>query len=173
MKTIRCNTFETNSSSAHVATICGKDKLEAYKAHKVMCVFDFCYCSDGDGEVNVVPDSAFVSFEKAIEDLKKWYENPEKRETFSRDQYVEETKTLLENGFTAKDLEEALVNKKSFHDLDDWDIHEIFEEGVYEGTRVYIYDEGGEDEPFCADEVEVGTVDIKGPLVSLCTEVCC
>ena len=40
MKTIRFGTFETNSSSAHVATICGQKKLEEYKAHKVICVFD-------------------------------------------------------------------------------------------------------------------------------------
>ena len=91
----------------------------------------------------------------------------------SKDNKKTKTSSKSAEDIDEKDLEEALVNKKSFHDLDDWDIHEIFEEGVYEGTRVYIYDEGGEDEPFCADEVEVGTVDIKGPLVSLCTEVCC
>ena len=129
MKTVRFGTFETNSSSAHVATICGQKKLEEYKAHKVICVFDFYYSEDDCGDVNVVPDKAFKSFEKVLSDIKEYYENPDIED--KDEEYMETAKKLLDGGFTAKDLENCLVNEGSFGDIDDWEIHELLEEGVY------------------------------------------
>lgn len=172
MKTVRFGTFETNSSSAHVATICGQKKLEEYKAHKVICVFDFYYSDDESGEVNVVPDKAFKSFEKVLSDIKEWYENPDIEDKDER--YMETAKVLLESGFTAKDLENCLVNRSPFNDdIDDWEIQELLEEGVYEGTRIHVYEPDGESEPFSAEESLVGLAEIEGPIVSVCSEVCC
>lgn len=171
MKTVRFGTFETNSSSAHVATICGQKKLEEYKAHKAICVFDFFYSDDESGEVNVVPDKAFKSFEKVLSDIKEWYENPDIKDKNEDD--METAKKLLDGGFTAKDLENCLVNGDSFGNIDGWEIHELLEESVYEGTCIYVYEPGGESEPFSAEESLVGLTEIEGPLVSVCSEVCC
>ncbi len=172
MKTVRFGTFETNSSSAHVATICGQKKLEEYKAHKAICVFDFFYSDEESGEVNVVPDKAFKSFEEVLSDIKKWYENPD-IEDGKDESYMEIAKKLLDGGFTAKDLENCLVNEGSFGDIDNWEIQELLEEDVYEGTRIHVYDPEGESEPFSAEESLVGLAEIEGPIVSVCSEVCC
>ena len=172
MKTVRFGTFETNSSSAHVATICGQKKLEEYKAHKVICVFDFYYYSDDDcGDINVVPDKVFKSFEKVLSDIKEWYENPDIED--KAEDYMETAKKLIDGGFTAKDLENCLVNEGSFDSIDYWEIRELLEEGVYEGTRIHVYEPDGESEPFSAEESLVGLTEIEGPLVSVCSEVCC
>lgn len=171
MKTIRFGTFETNSSSAHVATICGQKKLEEYKNHKVICVFDFYYSDDESGEVNVVPDSAFKSFEKVLNDIKEWYENPDIEDKDERD--LETAKKLLDSGLTAKNLEDCFINKGRFKDIGNWEIQEFLEDSVYEGTRIHIYEPDGEDEPFSAEESLVGLAEIEGPIVSVCSEVCC
>lgn len=171
MKTVRFGTFETNSSSAHVATICGQKKLKEYKDHKAICVFDFYYSDDESGEVNVVPDKAFKSFEKVLSDIKEWYENPDIKD--KSEASIETVKNLLDGGFTAKDLEDCLINKCTFNDIDGWEIQELLEESVYNGTRVYVYNSDDECEPFSAEESLVGLTEIDGPLVSVCSEVCC
>ena len=50
---------------------------------------------------------------------------------------------------------------------------ELLEEGVYDGTCIYVYEPDGESEPFSAEESLVGLTEIEGPLVSVCSEVCC
>ena len=118
-----------------------------------------------------MPDKAFKSFEKVLSDIKEWYENPDIEDKAG--DYIETAKKLLDGGFTAKDLENCLVNEGSFGDIDYWEIHELLEEGVYDGTRVYVYEPDGESEPFSAEESLVGLTEIEGPLVSVCSEVCC
>ena len=118
-----------------------------------------------------MPDKAFKSFEKVLSDIKEWYENPDIED--KAEDYMETAKKLIDDGFTAKDLENCLVNEGSFDGIDYWEIHELLEEGVYEGTRIYVYEPDGESEPFSAEESLVGLTEIEGPLVSVCSEVCC
>lgn len=94
MRTIRDSVFETNSSSCHVCTIAGANKLKQFERGEVYCVFNsFSFGCDG---TVVIPDTAFKTREEADELLKqKMFERFSSVEEFI--DYVFEEYTYLQN----------------------------------------------------------------------------
>ena len=164
MKTVRLNTFETNSSSCHCVTICGENMLNKWLNNEVMCTFDFDIDSDEGNVSNVVPDKYFITFEKAFEELKKYYEGEGADNT--------NLKELFENPeFNAESMKECLFGDRDIGDFDGWMLADVME-CIY--GRVWVnndndccplYDENSEE--------RIDTSGIEGPIKTITCEVCC
>ena len=164
MKTIRLNTFETNSSSEHVVTICGTDALNAFKKGETICVYDL------GGTVNIIPDKAFIPLEKAFEDLKSWYEKGKQEDETNWD----EADKLFTNGFTFEDFKKMISDDTEFADVDRCMLSYILGEDVYDDTEVNFYDADDCENPFNLDESDGEDFSgIKGPITILDGEVAC
>ncbi|MBR6610706.1 MAG: hypothetical protein IKK93_00470 [Campylobacter sp.] len=163
MKTIRLNTFETNSSSEHVVTICGAEALKNFKDGKTICVYDLGY------SVNVIPDKAFIPLEKAFEDLKSWYEKGKQE-----DSNWDEADKLFKNGFTFEDFKKVILNNQEFEEIGRCMLSYILGEDVYDNTEVNFYDADDCENPFNLDETEGEDFSgIKGPITIIDGEVAC
>lgn len=94
MRTIRFSVFETNSSSCHVCTIAGANKLKQFEKGEVYCVFNsFGFGQDG---TVVIPDSAFKTSEETDKLLRqKMFERFFSVEELTN--YVFEEYTYLQN----------------------------------------------------------------------------
>ena len=74
MRTIRLNTFETNSSSCHCLVVCGQNKLKEFRERKVIALSDVRISSDYDVSEITIPDSYFISIEDAFNKVVKYCE---------------------------------------------------------------------------------------------------
>lgn len=76
MRTIRYNTFETNSSSCHTVTIVKKDTYERYKNGELVCLIRANFYQEGEYYF-LLDDSHFYdldSFYKLIQKRKEQYD---------------------------------------------------------------------------------------------------
>lgn len=125
MKTIRRNTFETNSSSCHCVTICGQDKLQEFMDKKVIAFGDHEGGSD-DGRTLVVPDAKFIPVETVFEFLKTTSEMPDN----SYKEYLEFLQKSEE--FTLEKFREILFENGSIpgpgeYDIEEFELRDIME----------------------------------------------
>ena len=74
MKTIRLNTFETNSSSCHCLVICGQNKLKEFRERKTLALSNIRIDSDDDLREIIIPDNSFVYIEDAFNKVVEYCE---------------------------------------------------------------------------------------------------
>ena len=139
MKTIRRNTFETNSSSCHCVTICGEDKLEAYRAKKVIALSDTYICSDSESREIVLTDDKFIPLEDAYKKLTDFY-NTHKNEKIFKERYCAKELSAVIGQLTFEKFVELLFDEDEECDLGNLDRYELQEclEQVYDVPEIFV-----------------------------------
>lgn len=150
MRTVRFGVFETNSSSCHSITVCGKNKVEQLKKHEVVCVHKFHFYDDGEVIKNLVPDEDFIP-------IKDVY-----------NKYIENKKIDIDFESFKKILFDD--EKVDGYDFDSYDIRNDLEE--YYGKPVFIYSEDSERNPF-EEDLSDNDISIDGPIAVMYSEVYC
>lgn len=171
MKTIRRNTFETNSSSCHCMTICGDDKLKEYKDHKVIALSPYCINSD-DGPLEIVlTDDKFIPLEEAYDKLIKWHAD-HKDDTSVNDRYWFKTLNEVIDQLTFEKFVEKLYDHNDDIDLGSLDQYELIDclESALDATQVLV--SGSYKDPLDTKALEKPK-GIKGDMVIISTEVEC
>jgi len=161
MKTIRLNTFETNSSSCHCLVICGRNKLKEFRERKVIALSDVRIDSDYEVREITIPDDRFVSIEDAFDKVIKYCEANKDSDKWSVKQVLE----LEDFNF---DKFKAII----FDEDDDMDSYDMLDtlEDAFNVPEVFIY--GNYKSPLDADEI-TSPKGIKGPISIISTEVEC
>ena len=148
MRTIRLNTFETNSSSCHCLVVCGQNKLKEFRERKVIALSDVRVSSDyGDVVEITIPDNHFIS----IKDRDKW-----------------SIKQVLELENFDFDKFKAIIFDKD-EDMESYDMLDVLED-AFDVPEVFI--SGCYKSPLDADEITTPN-GIEGPISIISTEVEC
>lgn len=161
MKTIRLNTFETNSSSCHCLVICGQNKLKEFRERKVVALSDVRVDSDYDVREITIPDDHFVSIEDAFNKVVEYCEANKDRDKWSVKQVLE-----LEN-FDFDKFKAIIFDEDD--DMDSYDMLDVLED-AFNVPEVFI--SGSYKSPLDADEITTPK-GIEGPISIISTEVEC
>ena len=161
MKTIRLNTFETNSSSCHCFVICGQNKLKDFRERKVIALSDVRIASDYDALEITIPDDHFVSIEDAYNKVVKYCEANKNSDRWFIKQVLE-----LEN-FDFDKFKAIIFDEDD--DMESYDMMDILED-AFDVPEVFI--SGNYKSPLDADEITTPK-GIEGPISMISTEVEC
>ena len=161
MKTIRLNTFETNSSSCHCLVICGRNKLKEFRERKVIALSDVRIDSDYDVREITIPDDHFVSIEDAYNKVVKYCEANKDSDKWSVKQIFE-----LEN-FDFDKFKAIIFDEDD--DMDSYDMLDTLED-AFNVPEVFI--RGNYRSPLDAKEI-TSPKGIEGPISIISTEVEC
>lgn len=161
MKTIRLNTFETNSSSCHCLVICGKNKLKEFRERKVVALSDVRIDSDYDVREITIPDDHFVSIEDAYNKVVEYCEANKDSDKWSVKQIFE-----LEN-FDFEKFKAIISDEDD--DMDSYDMLDTLE-NAFNVPEVFIH--GNYRSPLDAKEI-TSPKGIEGPISIISTEVEC
>ena len=161
MKTIRLNTFETNSSSCHCLVICGQSKLKEFRERKVIALSDVRIDSDYDVREITIPDDHFVSIEDAFNKVVKYCEANKDSDKWSVKQIFE-----LEN-FDFDKFKAIIFDEDD--DMDSYDMLDTLED-AFNVPEVFI--RGNYRSPLDAKEI-TSPKGIEGPISIISTEVEC
>lgn len=161
MKTIRLNTFETNSSSCHCLVICGQNKLKEFREHKVIALSDVRVDSDYDIREITIPDDHFVSIEDAFNKVIEYREANKDSDKWSVKQILE-----LEN-FDFDKFKAIIFDEDD--DMESYDMLDILED-AFNVPEVFI--SGSYKSPLDAHEITTPK-GIEGPISIISTEVEC
>lgn len=161
MKTIRLNTFETNSSSCHCLVICGQNKLKEFRERKTLALSNVRINSDYDLREITIPDNSFVSIEDAFNKVVEYCEANKDNDKWS-------VKQLLKLKNFDFDKFKAIIFDED-DDMDSYDMLDILED-VFNVSEVFI--SGSYKSPLDADEI-VSPKGIEGPISIISTEVEC
>lgn len=160
MRTIRLNTFETNSSSCHCLVVCGQNKLKEFREHKVIALSDVRISSDYDVSEIIIPDDHFVSIEDAFNKVIEYLEANKDSDKWSIKQVLG-----LENFDFDKfkaiifDEDDDIKSYEMLDVLEDaFDVPEVFISGCYKSPL---------------DDEIISPGGIKGPISIISTEVEC
>ena len=122
MKTIRLNTFETNSSSCHCLVICGQNKLKEFRERKTLALSNVRINSDYDLREITIPDNSFVYIEDAFNKVVEYCE------TNKDESYV---KQILELENFNLDKFKAIIFDED-DDMDSYDMLAVLEDAAVE-----------------------------------------
>ena len=162
MKTIRLNTFETNSSSCHCFVICGQNKLKDFRERKVIALSDVRIASDyGDVAEITIPDNHFISIKDAFDKVVKYCEANKDNDKWSVKQVLE-----LEN-FDFDKFKAIIFDEDD--DMDSYDMLDVLED-AFDVPEVFI--SGCYKSPLDADEITTPN-GIEGPISIISAEVEC
>ena len=161
MKTIRLNTFETNSSSCHCLVICGRNKLKEFRERKVIVLSDVRVDSDYDVREIIIPDNHFVSIEDAFNKVIEYREAKKDSDKWSVKQILK-----LEN-FDFDKFKAIIFDEDD--DMDSYDMLDILED-AFDVPEVFI--SGNYKSPLDDDEITTPN-GIEGPISIISTEVEC
>ena len=161
MKTIRLNTFETNSSSCHCLVICGQSKLKEFRERKVIALSDVRVDSNYDAREITIPDDHFVSIEDAFNKVIEYREANKGSDKWSVKQILE-----LEN-FDFDKFKAIIFDEDD--DMDSYDMLDVLED-AFDVPEVFV--SGCYKSPLDDDEITTPN-GIEGPISIISTEVEC
>jgi len=161
MKTIRLNTFETNSSSCHCLVICGQNKLKEFRERKVIALSDVRVDSDYDVREITIPDDHFVSIEDAFNKVIEYREANKDSDKWSVKQILK-----LEN-FDFDKFKAIIFDEDD--DMESYDMLDVLED-AFNVPEVFI--SGSYKSPLDAYEITTPK-GIEGPISIISTEVEC
>lgn len=161
MKTIRLNTFETNSSSCHCLVICGQNKLKEFREHKVIALSDVRVDSDYDVREITIPDNHFISIKDAFDKVVKYCED-------NKDGDKRSVKQILKLENFDFDKFKAIIFDED-DDMDSYDMLDVLED-AFNVPEVFI--SGSYKSPLDDDEITTPN-GIEGPISIISTEVEC
>ena len=161
MKTIRLNTFETNSSSCHCLVICGQSKLKEFRERKVIALSDVRVDSNYNVRGITIPDNHFISIEDAFNKVVEYCEANKGSDKWSVKQVLE-----LEN-FDFDKFKAIIFDEDD--DMDSYDMLDVLED-AFDVPEVFV--SGCYKSPLDADEITTPN-DIEGPISIISTEVEC
>ena len=162
MRTIRLNTFETNSSSCHCLVVCGQNKLKEFRERKVIALSDVRVSSDyGDVAEITIPDNHFISIKDTFDKVVKYCEANKDNDKWSVKQVLE-----LEN-FDFDKFKAIIFDEDD--DMDSYDMLDVLED-AFDVPEVFI--SGCYKSPLDADEITTPN-GIEGPISIISTEVEC
>lgn len=160
MKTIRLNTFETNSSSCHCLVICGQNKLKEFRERKVIALSNVRIDSDYDLREITIPDNSFVSIEDAFNKVVEYCE------TNKDEHYV---KIILELENFNLDKFKAIIFDED-DDMDSYDMLDVLED-AFNVPEIFI---PGNSYRSPLESSEITTPEgIEGPISIISTGVSC
>ena len=157
MRTIRLNTFETNSSSCHCLVICGQNKLKEFRERKVIALSDVRISSDYDVSEITIPDDHFVSIEDAFNKVIEYLEANKDSDKWSIKRVLG-----LEN-FDFDKFKAIIFDEDD--DMDSYDMLDVLED-AFDVPEVFI--SGCYKSPLDADEIATPN-GIKGPISIIST----
>lgn len=161
MKTIRLNTFETNSSSCHCVVICGQNKLKDFRERKVIALSDVRIASDYDVLEITIPDDHFISIEDAYNKVVEYCEANKDSDKWS-------VKQILKLGNFDFDKFKAIIFDGD-DDMESYDMVDILED-AFDVPGVFI--SGCYKSPLDDDEITTPN-GIEGHISIISTEVEC
>lgn len=175
MKTVRKNVFETNSSSCHVVTICGKNKLDEFMSRNSIVAHDFSIWEHESTE-EVVPDKDFIPVEDAYNKLVLYLESYNEEGP----SYGNDAKMIWQAGkLTFEDFKACIeddnheLEAEGADSLDIWGLQVVLED-VFGGKRIYWNDGNTESNPFLAGDAQPENFEgIEGPIATISAEVMC
>ena len=159
MKTIRLNTFETNSSSCHCLVICGQNKLKEFRERKTLALSNIRIDSDDDLREIIIPDNSFVYIEDAFNKVVEYCET-------NKDEYYVKQILELEN-FNLDKFKAIIFDEDD--DMDSYDMSDVLED-AFNVPEVFI--PGSYKSPLDAHEITTPE-GIEGPISIISTEVSC
>lgn len=161
MKTIRLNTFETNSSSCHCLVVCGQNKLKEFRERKVIALSDVRVDSDYDVREITIPDNHFISIKDAFDKVVKYCED-------NKDGDKRSVKQILKLENFDFDKFKAIIFDED-DDMDSYDMLDVLED-AFNVPEVFI--SGHYKSPLDAHEITTPN-GIEGPISIISTEVEC
>lgn len=162
MRTIRLNTFETNSSSCHCLVVCGQNKLKEFRERKVIALSDVRVSSDyGDVAEITIPDNHFISIKDAFDKVVKYCEANKDNDKWSVKQVLE-----LEN-FDLDKFKAIIFDEDD--DMDSYDMLDVLED-AFNVPEVFI--SGNYKSPLDTHEI-ITPEGIGGPISIISAEVEC
>lgn len=171
MKTIRYNTFETNSSSCHSVTICGQDKLKEFMDKKVIAFSDYEGDSDS-GRTMTVPDAKFIPIEQVFTKLKTTTEMPDNDTDQKNLEFLQKSESFTLEKFSEILFNDDTISGPDEYDIDTYELRDIME-NIY-GETPYWNDGDTEFNPFLVGEDRPESFEgIAGPIITIIGELSC